>query len=50
MASAESELAIPEIEWLQTYTLHCMATGIRNKFTYYVKITYIHPAAFSMHN
>ena len=34
MPSAESELTIPAIEWLQTYTLDCMATGIRNKFTY----------------
>jgi len=34
MLSAESELAIPAIEWLQAYTLDYMATGIRNKFTY----------------
>jgi hypothetical protein len=46
----ESELAIPATEWLQTYTLDWMATGISKKFTYYVKITYNHPAAFSVHN
>jgi hypothetical protein len=50
MPSAEFELVIPAIEWLQTYTLDCMATGISNKFAYYVKITYNHPAAFSVHN
>jgi len=50
MPSAESELAIPATEWLQIYTLDCVATGISNKFIYYVKITYNYPAASSVHN